>query len=199
MPDLTTWSSTKIANVNPAVFRPHLDLPDDAAAAYDASRDVAAALAALEAGGFLLPAVRLLAHALLRRQAVWWGHVCVRHTNPAPSAPDAACLDAAELWVRHQTDETRRAAYAAAEASHHGTAAAWVCTAAFWSGDSISPLGQPSVAPPPHLSGLAVAGAVVLASVQSRPERQQERLARFISSARDIAAGGYGPLAPETG
>lgn len=196
-PDVAGRPLTRIVRAAPAMLRPHLDLPGDAAAAYDASTDIPGALGALEAGGFLLPAVRLMAHALLPRQAVWWGWVCVRHTNAAPTAAEVACLDAAEHWVRHPSDEARRAAYAAAEASHHGTAAAWVCTGAFWSGDSISPLGQPPVAPPPHLTGLAVAGAVVLASVRSRPEKQHERLAAFLSSARHIAAGGHGRLEPE--
>jgi hypothetical protein len=111
-PDGVGRPLTRIVRAAPAMLRPHIDLPEDAAAAYDASTDI---------------------------------------------------------------------------------------PGAFWSGDSISPLGQPPVAPPPHLTGLAVAGAVVLASVRSRPEKQHERLAAFLSSACHIAGGGHGRLEPEAG
>jgi hypothetical protein len=53
------------------------------------------------------------------------------------------------------------------------------------------------VAPPPHLTGVAVAGAVALASVRNDAARQKQRLALFLRSAQDIAAGGSGRLAPE--
>lgn len=187
----------KLSAAAPATFRPHLDLPEEAAAAYDASKDATEALAALETGGFLLPAVRLLAHALPRREAVWWGCMCARHTNPALAAAEVACLTAAELWVRQPTDENRRAAFAGAEASGFATPAAWACAAVFWNGDSMSPLGQPAVPPAPHLSGLALAGAVTLASVHGQPQNQRRRLVAFIASARDIATGGNGRMEPE--
>ena len=47
------------------------------------------------------------------------------------------------------------------------------------------------------LTGTAVAGAIILASVRPGADRQQERLSRFLGSARDIALGGSGYLEPE--
>jgi hypothetical protein len=52
----------------------------------------------------------------------------------------------------------------------------------------------PTVAPAPHLTGTAVAGAINLAAVRGDPLRRDARLARFLDSARDIAAGGAGRL-----
>ncbi len=140
--------------------------------------------------------MRLLAHALPPREAVWWSCVCIRHTAPALAPAEAACLTAAEHWVRRPSDESRRAAFASAEVAGFAVSAAWACTAAFWSGDSMAPAGQPAVPPAPHLAGLAVAGAVTLASVRTQPEIQARNLSAFIGSARDIAAGGPGRLEP---
>jgi hypothetical protein len=124
--------------------------------------------------------------------------MCARHTAPAElSAADQAALEAAEIWVRRQTDETRRAAMDRAQQSGFGSPEAWAAVAAFWSGDSLSPPNQPKVPPPPDLSGTAVAGAVQLAAVRGEPARQGTRLNAFLHSARDIATGGAGRLEPE--
>ena len=70
---------------------------------------------------------------------------------------------------------------------------------AFWSGGSMAPEGQPVVPPAEHLTGVAVAGAVVLAAVRLRPERQEGRFLRFLDSAREIAGGGAGRIPVEEG
>jgi hypothetical protein len=61
----------------------------------------------------------------------------------------------------------------------------------------MAPPEAPKVPPAPHLAGLAVAGAVNLSSVRGDPLRRDERLTRFLDSARDIARGGAGRLPPE--
>ena len=160
--------------------------------------DAPAALEALEADGMATDAVKLVAHALPRHEGVWWACMCARATMPADLPPaDRAALDAAEAWVRKPSDENRRAAFAAAEQARFGTPEAWAGVAAFWSGDSMAPAGQPAVPPAPHLAGLAITGAVTLASVRADPTRQAARLARFLASGRDIASGGPGRMDPE--
>jgi hypothetical protein len=188
----------KLAAVLPADVRANLALSEEAEQAIAGMADAESALAALEQRGLALDAIRLIAHALPRREAVWWACMCARHTAPAPPPAAALCLEAAELWVRRPADDTRRAAYARAEAAGFDSPEAWACTAAFLSGQSMSPAGQPAVPPAPHLSGLAVAGSVTLASVRERPALQPQRLGAFIASARQIAAGGTGRLEPET-
>ena len=159
---------------------------------------VADALDRLEAAGFLMEATRLMAHALPKREAVWWACMCAAHTAP-PDLPetDRHAREAAEHWVRQQSDALRRGAMQQAEAGGFATPEAWAAVAAFWSGDSMAPEGQPAVAPAPHLPGTAVAGAVVLAAVRGDPARQPARLKRFLESGRNIAAGGPGRLPPE--
>jgi hypothetical protein len=130
---------------------------------------------------------------------VWWAARCAAATAPAalPEADKAACA-LAESWVRRVSDETRRAAMAKAEAAGFLSPEAWVAVAAFWSGDSMAPPGQAKLPPAPHLTGTAVTGAVILASVRGQPARQPARLRRFLDSARDIATGGVGVIETET-
>ncbi|HUC19830.1 MAG TPA: hypothetical protein VMA37_19295 [Acetobacteraceae bacterium] len=158
------------------------------------------ALAALERHGFLMAAACLLAHALPKREATWWACMCVGHTasRDLAGAPRAA-LASAEQWVRQQSDAPRRAAFAAAKEAGFASPEAWVGLAAFWSGESPFPAAQPPAWPSDHLTGTAVMGALALAAIRSRPERRQGRLARFLESGHNIAAGGSGRLSPEEG
>lgn len=189
---------SKIATVRMADMLPRLALTGPSAALVEFVPDVPTALDRLEADGYLAEAGKLIAHALPRRETVWWACMCARHTRPAdlPEA-DEASLTAAEEWVRKQTDEIRRVAFAHAEKAGFGSPEAWAAVAAFWSGDSMAPLGQPVVPPAPHLGGTASAGSVALASVRTYPERRTQRMRMFLRSAREIASGGPGRLPPE--
>ena len=182
-----------------AAIAPLLDLPPSAAAAMRPCKQVPEGLAALESGGFLAEAARLFAHALPRREAVWWACMCAAHTAPSDlPQPDHSAREAAETWVRQPTEPNRREAMRRAEAAGFGTPEAWAAVAVFWSGGSMAPEGQPAVPPAPHLAGTAVVGAVTLAAVRGHPAHRDARLARFLESARAIADGGAGRLAPET-
>ncbi|MCW3473904.1 DUF6931 family protein [Limobrevibacterium gyesilva] len=175
-----------------------LDLPAPTSALLAGCEDAAAAFVALEAKGLLADASKWAAHALPKREAVWWACMCTRHTAPADQpAAERGLVQAAEQWVRKPTDENRRAAFALAQEAGFTTPEAWAAVAAFWSGESMSPLGQPVVPPPPDAAGRAVAGAVALAAVRIHPERHADRLTKFLQSARDIAGGGPGHIGPE--
>jgi len=173
-------------------------LPATVAAVAQAEADVPAAIAALRAADLLGEAARLAAFALPKREAVWWACMCARAVPDAQAQPaDLAALEKAEAWVFRQTDENRRAAFAHAQEAGFGTADAWAGVAAFWSGDSMAPLGAVAVPPAPHLTGVAVAGSVQLSAVRLKPERRTPRLHLFLDSALDIANGGTGRIPPE--
>jgi hypothetical protein len=160
--------------------------------------DAAQAIDRLEAAKMLAPAVRLYAFALPRREAVWWASMCAAATpSSGQPAPERHAREAAEEWVRRQDEPSRRAAMAAARAAGFRAPEAWAAVAAFWSDGSIAPPGQPIVPPAPHLTGTAVHGAVSMAAVRGKPQRRDERLRRFLASARDIAGGGGGHIEPE--
>ncbi len=133
-------------------------------------------------------AVRFLAFALPKREAVWWACLCARAAGP--SAPAAlAALEAAERWAARPTDEHRRTCLAAAEAADFGTPAGCAAVAAFWSEGSLAPPGQPAVPPKDDLTPGAVANAVILAAVAREPQNAPETFARFLALGGAVAAG----------
>lgn len=170
----------------------------EARAAAAAADSVPGLIATLASGGFLVEAARCFAHALPKREAVWWGCMCALGSAP-PDLPDLdrAAREAAETWVRTQTEEARRTAMSLAESLNFQTPEAWAAVGAFWSGPSLSPADQPANPPAPHLTGVAIAGSVILASVRGDPSRRLVRLERFLASAREIAEGGAGRLPAE--
>ena len=97
-------------------------------------------IAALAKGGFPVEATRVFAHALPKREAVWWACMCAGHTAPAePAAADTKARELAEIWVRQQTDEIRRAAMDEAKKAGFQSPEAWAAVAAFWSAGSLAP------------------------------------------------------------
>jgi hypothetical protein len=138
-------------------------------------------------------AVRFLAHALPKREAVWWAATCARMTLPADAPPEvAAALQAAEAWVFQPSEENRRAAMAKAEAATLTTAPSWAAVAAFWSGGSLGPVEAPPVPPAETLYAAAVTGAVILAAVYAEPQFAPQKYRRFLDAGVDIARGGSG-------
>lgn len=190
---------TKLTPADLAIIRGRAGLSDEGNQVIADCATVLEAITALSQGGHLIEASRLIAHAMPKREAVWWACMCARATQPATLAPlDAAALEAAELWVRKPGEDARYAAFALAQEAGFGSPEAWACVGAFWSGDSMAPVGQPAVPPAPNLAGTAIAGSIALASVRTDPTRQMARLQAFLTSAHDIAAGGTGRLPPET-
>ncbi len=140
-------------------------------------------------------AVRFLARALPKRESAWWACLCARSSlNDACSPEYIKALTAAETWVFKPDETNRRQANAAAKAAGFDNPAAWAAMAAFWSEGSMAPEDMPPVPAAENLSSKAVTGAVMLAAVQSQPEKSQEKYFFFIEQAIDIANGGNGKL-----
>jgi len=133
-------------------------------------------------------AVRFIAHALPKREAVWWGWVCARRSageHPPPKIKGA--LDATEKWIAQPNDDNRRLAMAAAEKAELGTAAGCAGLAAFFSGESLAPRDARAVPPGEFLAAKAVAGAVIFAAVAREPERAPERFRSFVAQGVDVS------------
>jgi hypothetical protein len=191
-------TTNKLDTVTLQTILPRLELSKAATVCLGRCERPSEAVSRLVQAELLIEAARVCAHALPSRERVWWAARCARATAPgALPAADEEAAALAEGWVRRPADETCRAAMEQAQASGFTSPEAWVAVAAFWSGDSMAPLDQPKVPPAPHLAGSAVVGAVVLASVRNHPDRQPDRLRRFVGSALDIAAGGAGHLEQE--
>lgn len=177
---------------------PRLELDAQAAALLKGLPDAVAGLDALVAAERMPDALRLIAHALPKREAVWWACMCARAV-PAldPNPLDAEALTAAELWVRRPDEASRRATMEIAQKGGFRSAESWAAVGAFWSGGNMSAEGQPEVLPPEHLTGVAVVGSLMLAAMRHTPERAPARFGRFLASARDIAISGAGRIPPE--
>jgi hypothetical protein len=132
-------------------------------------------------------AVRFIAHALPKREAVWWGWVCARRAagdNPQPKIK--AALDATEKWIAQPSEENRRGAMAAAQAAELSTAAGCAGLAAFFSGGSLAPPEAPVVPPGEFLSAKAVSGAVIFAAVAKEPERAPEKFKSYVAQGVEV-------------
>jgi len=133
-------------------------------------------------------AVRFIAHALPKREAVWWGWVCARRAagdNPQPKIK--AALDATEKWIAQPSEDNRRGAMAAAQKAELGTAAGCAGLAAFFSGGSLAPPEAPVVPPGEFLTAKAVSGAVIFAAVAKEPERAPERFKSFVAQGVEVS------------
>jgi hypothetical protein len=132
-------------------------------------------------------AVRFLAHALPKREAVWWAWVSARRAAGSDPPPRIkACLQATEKWISDPNEERRRAAMAAAQAADLGTAAGCAGLAAFFSGGSLAPPEAPPVPPGEFLTAKAVSGAIIFSSLATEPEKAPEKFQVAISQGIDV-------------
>jgi hypothetical protein len=138
--------------------------------------------------GLYPDAIRFLAYALPKREAVWWASQCLRQAGPA-GVPQAAAIQAAETWAAAPTEENRRAAQPAADAAGLDSPAGCAALGAFFSGGSLAP---PTVAPVPpaeDLTAKCAAGAVLVAAVQKEPEKAAEKYRKFCALGIDVGNG----------
>lgn len=133
---------------------------------------------------------RLLAHAMPKRRAVWWGCLCALEAlGPDLSEVENAALETAAAWVIDPSELNRRAVEAAGWAAKPTTLAGCLAMAAFLSDGSMSRMGFPFVKTKPYLTGRFVGVAVYLASVRKQPARYRERLRQFLEIGLEIARG----------
>jgi hypothetical protein len=132
-------------------------------------------------------AVRFLAHALPKREAVWWGWVCARRASGATPPPVIkAALDATEQWIAQPSEENRRTAHEAAKAADLGTPAGCAALAAFFSGGSLGPAHAPPVPPGDHLTAKAVGAAVIFAAIASEPQKAPEKFKNSLTQGMEV-------------
>ncbi len=135
-------------------------------------------------------AAHLAAHALPRREAIWWACVSARMSYGAAAPPkQAAVLDAADAWVAQPTDEKRRAAFKLAEAAEFGNPAGQIGMAVFFSSGSIAPAGQAELPPPPNMCANSVANAVILSAVLGDAKNAATRYPQFFTLGLEVANG----------
>jgi hypothetical protein len=138
--------------------------------------------------GLQMDAVRFIAHALPRREAVWWAWVCARKSaGETPKPQIRAALDATERWVVQPTEDHRRQALQFGEAADFGTAAGCAALGAFMSGGSLGPPEVPVVPPSEFMTAKAVSGAVILAAVTPEATKAAEKFDDYVKLGLEVA------------
>ncbi len=163
------------------------ELGDEAMALLDTGHTPHEFMKVLVDGEHFPDAIRFLAHALPRREGIWWAWVCARGAageEPTPEVKEA--LDAVERWVTQPTDANRRASFAAAEAATLATPAGCAALAVFFSGGSMGPADTPPVPPGEFMTAKAITGAVMAAAVCSEPERAPDKYRAYISHGLEV-------------
>jgi hypothetical protein len=124
---------------------------------------------------------------LPRREAVWWGCQCVRAMSEGKA--DEA-LKAAEAWVRDPDEGPRRAALAIWEAGDRRAPTTWLAMAVGQSGGSVAPADAPPRPAPPHMTGVGVKCAVILAIAETPTRDQPAWVSACVEAAIRFAEGG---------
>jgi hypothetical protein len=182
-------TSTRPETVQPTVedIAKAAELGPEAVKVRGSGTEVRPFIAALLEAKLFPDAVRFIAHALPRREAVWWALLCAKDAagdDPPPAV--RASLDATDRWIRHPNDELRREAMAAAQKATLETPAGCAGVAAFLSGGSLSVPGQPEVPSGPFMTAKAVAGAVIIASLVNDPKTAPDRFRRYVEQGMHI-------------
>lgn len=174
----------------------HIDLEKEAEALLAPNYTPEQFLQALMAEKQYYSAVIFLAHALPKRESVWWACVCSKATvNDKTSKDNLDALKCAEQWVYNPTEENRRLAEKLAEKTEFVTPSSWSAMAAFWSGGSITGVDEPPVPPAQYLYAHAVAGAVNLSATFDKLQKPEALYEKFLKQGIDIANGGNGEIA----
>lgn len=167
---------------------------EEALAVLTPEMTAAGMIQALADAGLVTEAMRYLALALPRREAVWWACAVRQSLLPAelPTA-EAAAWNAAEAWVYQPTEANRRAAYAPAAALKFETPGAYAALGVFWSGGSLAPPEAAVVVPPGDaLTGSAIGASLLLSCVPGPAKTINARHTAALLIGVDIANGGSG-------
>jgi hypothetical protein len=142
----------------------------------------------LVAQGKYLDALRLRAYLLTKREAVWWGYLCVRDDLDEPlPALQMVAVEAAAAWVGQPDEKNRRAAEERAAAAKYSGVGATLALSAFWSDGSIAPEGNPEVPPDERLTSQGVAAALISAAYHGNATKATGRIHAFLKRGKDIA------------
>ncbi|MCA9217857.1 MAG: hypothetical protein KDB27_32530 [Planctomycetales bacterium] len=136
----------------------------------------------LKQNGLTADALCVTAASLPPVAAVRWGEECLRLNDRSLTEGEAKSAEAVQAWLEEPSDENGREAESAASSTDFEGAYSWLAMAAFWSGESIAPAGQASVAPPWFLAAKGVVAAMTL-DATSNPDQADAKYAQFLERA----------------
>ena len=135
-------------------------------------------------------AIRFLAHAMPKREAVWWAHQAVTKTmQDRLTEADQQALDVALEWIKTPDEDHRQPAMAAAERTNCETAAGLTAMAAFFSGGSLAPPDYEPVPPGELLTAQTVGNSVILAGIGETSSETDKNYPALVELGLSVANG----------
>ncbi len=137
-----------------------------------------------------LDALRLRAYLLPKRDAVWWGCLCIRDELDEPLGQDqVTALDAAVEWVTDPIEARRRECEDASNLADSRGPGGLLAISAFWADGSIGPASAPRVAPDERLTCQGLAAALVTAAYLGDSTKAKDRMTAFLEKGKAVVAG----------
>ncbi len=190
---MTEW--TRVNEISAAPLLAEFEISDEAAEIVVPDATTKANVEALEKAGLYYDAIKLLAHALPKREAVWWSCLASRQAQKSDTdQPNIDALIAAEAWALKPTEENRLWCKKLAGVTKSKTPSSWAAMAASWCTGSMAKEGEPEILPPKYLYAHAVAGSVSLAAAFINPDAPSKQMEFALRQGADLAAGGDGVL-----
>ena len=183
-------SFTKITQANAQLLCQAFELDEAASALLSDNPSSAAYIQRLIEHALYTDAVKVLAHALPKREATWWACLCVRNS----SVTESKAIELAEAWVYKPSEDNRKAILPLIASSKFKSAAEWAALAAFWSGNNMSLTPEVTIATVEGLTAKAVMAAIIMSAVSGAPEKIADNYQLFLKQGIDIACGGDGRL-----
>ena len=155
-----------------------------------ATAGVSEVLAELDEAGAVLDMLKLIAASLPPREAAWWACLAARdmlgpETEPTPS------LKAAEAWVFRPSEQTRAAAFKAADAASPMDDTSICATIAVYADGSLGPDDLKEL-PAPDGAVAVMAMAMNIKAIEPLGGDFAETVNYLVDRALDIARGGNG-------
>lgn len=139
-------------------------------------------------------AVTMLAHALPKREAVWWACLAAKYSLDSGADDQLMALQAAERWVREPNDNNRGIAKKFGEKRRKKHAADWAATAASWCTGNMIDDDSVHVPPPDFLYAHAVAACISMAALAAGADQMPQTYQMFLRQGFDLATGGSGKV-----
>ncbi len=133
--------------------------------------------------------ITFLCHALPVSEAIWWGYQCLSNSELDFNPDENNAIARVKQWLDQPSEIHRRLAEVAATQAGLDSSCGLLAQAVFWSGGNITPVNGPDCPAPAYLHSHAVAGAIYMTCLLSKPEYPDPKLKKAIKLGLSIAVG----------
>ena len=144
----------------------------------------------LSLDGELLEAIQMMARWLTKREAIWWGALCLWQARRPQLSPAAeATLRSIVQWVLEPSEEVRQVVRERLRQTKATEPVASLAMALFSSGGSLSRPGLPEVKPAPDATADLIASMLRAMAATVPNFRRDEAYQQFLRLGFEVAAG----------